>query len=204
MSLALRILLLVIMLSVMTVAFHTSTIRRSSRLFMSKVDLSSPARVRFAPSPTGTLHVGGARTALYNWLIAKKTGGKFIIRVEDTDEARSTRESESSILNDIKWMNMEWDEGPEVDGGSIGPFGPYRQSERKSIYKEVADKLIADGVAYPCFCTAEELDKKREEAEAKGEDPKYDGTWRDADPAEVKAKIEAGELHLDYSTMPLR
>jgi hypothetical protein len=203
MSLALRILLLVIMLSVMTVAFHTSTIRRASRLFMSKVDLSSPARVRFAPSPTGTLHVGGARTALYNWLIAKKTGGKFIIRVEDTDEARSTRESESSILNDIKWMNMEWDEGPEVDGGSIGPFGPYRQSERKSIYKKVADKLIADGVAYPCFCTAEELDKKREEAEAKGEDPKYDGTWRDADPAEVKAKIEAGELHLDYSTMTL-
>lgn len=178
MSLSLRILLLVIMLSVMTMAFRTNTIRRTIRsLSMVKVDLSSPARVRFAPSPTGTLHVGGARTALYNWLIAKKTGGKFIIRVEDTDEARSTRESETSILNDIKWMNMGWDEGPELEDSGGGPFGPYRQSERKSIYKTVADKLIADGVAYPCFCSAEELDKKREEAEAKGEDPKYDGTY---------------------------
>merc|ERR1711871_1820397 len=116
-------------------------------------------------------------------------GGKFIIRVEDTDEARSTKESEKMILDDISWMQMKWDEGPEIDG----PFGPYRQSERKDIYKEVADKLISQGMAYPCFCTPEELDKKREEAEAAGVDPKYDGTWRDADPEEVKKKMDAGE-----------
>ena len=92
-------------------------------------DAESPVRVRFAPSPTGQLHLGGARTALFNWLLAKKTNGQFLIRVEDTDEARSTRESEESILNDIKWLNMDWDEGPNIEG----PFGPYRQSERKDI-----------------------------------------------------------------------
>lgn len=137
----------------------------------------------------GSLHVGGARTALFNWLLAKKTGGKFLIRVEDTDEARSTRESEEMILADIEWMKMNWDEGPKIGG----PHGPYRQSERKDIYKKFADQLIAEGKAYRCFCSEEELDKKREEAEAKGLDPKYDGTWRDADPAEVQKKLDAGE-----------
>ena len=149
----------------------------------------APVRVRFAPSPTGSLHVGGARTALFNWLIARKTNGSFIIRVEDTDEARSTRASEASILNDLKWMNLNWDEGPEIDG----PFGPYRQSERKDIYKKVADKLIAEGKAYRCFCSEEELDTKRAAAEAAGLDPKYDGTWRDADPAEIQKKLDNGD-----------
>ena len=169
----------------------SSNIRSISR-FNRKNDLKmsmSPVRVRFAPSPTGSLHVGGARTALFNWLLAKKTGGKFLIRVEDTDEARSTRESEEMILGDIQWMKMNWDEGPNVGG----PHGPYRQSERKDIYKKFADQLIAEGKAYRCFCSEEELDKKREEAEAKGLDPKYDGTWRDADPAEVQKKLDAGE-----------
>lgn len=151
----------------------------------------SPVRVRFAPSPTGSLHVGGARTALFNWLLAKKTGGKFIIRVEDTDEARSTRESEASILSDIKWMKMDWDEGPEING----PHGPYRQSERKDIYKKFAEQLIADGKAFRCFCTEEELDQKRAAAEAAGLDPKYDGTWRNADPAEVQKRLDAGEQY---------
>ena len=149
----------------------------------------APVRVRFAPSPTGSLHVGGARTALFNWLIARKTNGSFIIRVEDTDEARSTRASEASILNDLKWMNLNWDEGPEIDG----PFGPYRQSERKDIYKKVADKLIAEGKAYRCFCSEEELDTKRAAAEAAGLDPKYDGTWRNADPAEIQKKLDNGD-----------
>lgn len=151
----------------------------------------SPVRVRFAPSPTGSLHVGGARTALFNWLLAKKTKGKFIIRVEDTDEARSTRESESSILADLKWMNMSWDEGPEIGG----PHAPYRQSERKDIYKRFAEQLIADGKAYRCFCTEEELDKKREEAEAAGLDPKYDGTWARASPEEVQKRLDNKELY---------
>lgn len=147
-----------------------------------------PVRVRFAPSPTGSLHVGGARTALFNWLLARKTKGTFVIRVEDTDEARSTRESERSILNDLRWLLLDWDEGPEVGG----PYGPYRQSERKDIYIAAAEKLIQEGKAYRCFCTEEELEEKRLAAEAKGEDPKYDGTWRDADPALVEEMLRKG------------
>eukprot|EP00595_Chromulina_sp_UTEXLB2642_P000198 CAMPEP_0196762374 /NCGR_PEP_ID=MMETSP1095-20130614/1794_1 /TAXON_ID=96789 ORGANISM="Chromulina nebulosa, Strain UTEXLB2642" /NCGR_SAMPLE_ID=MMETSP1095 /ASSEMBLY_ACC=CAM_ASM_000446 /LENGTH=554 /DNA_ID=CAMNT_0042113087 /DNA_START=110 /DNA_END=1774 /DNA_ORIENTATION=+ len=151
--------------------------------------INQPVRVRFAPSPTGTLHVGGARTALFNWLLARKTKGTFIIRVEDTDEARSTRKSEESILNDLKWMNLQWDEGPIVGG----KCEPYRQSERKPIYKKYAEQLIEQGFAFRCFCTEEELDLKRQEAEAAGLDPKYDGTWRDADPKEVQRRLDNGE-----------
>ena len=156
---------------------------------MSIQEISEPVRVRFAPSPTGTLHVGGARTALFNWLLAKKTNGKFIIRVEDTDEARSTRESEDSILNDLRWMNLNWDEGPDIGG----PYGPYRQSERKEIYQKVGNDLISRGIAYPCFCTEEELEEKRLKAEAEGRAPQYDGTWRDADPEIVKTKLQNNE-----------
>ncbi len=111
--------------------------------------------MRFAPSPTGNLHVGGARTALFNWLYAKKTGGKFILRVEDTDLARSTRASEEAMIRDLKWLGLNWDEGPDVGG----PHGPYRQSERTDIYKSYADKLVAQGNAYPCFCSDEELEQ---------------------------------------------
>ena len=114
-----------------------------------------PVRVRFAPSPTGNLHVGGARTALFNWLYAKRTGGKLILRVEDTDLARSTRASEEMMIRDLKWLGLTWDEGPDVGG----PFGPYRQSERTDIYKSYVDKLVEAGVAYPCFCSDEELDQ---------------------------------------------
>eukprot|EP00752_Nemacystus_decipiens_P005945 g5369.t1 len=145
-------------------------------------------RVRFAPSPTGTLHVGGARTALFNFLQAKNAGGRFILRIEDTDEARSSRESEESMLADLRWLGLDWDEGPDKGG----EFGPYRQSERGDIYKQMADKLVETGWAYPCFCTEEELIAKREQAGNKNEAPQYDGTWRDADPAEVKAKMDAG------------
>lgn len=161
----------------------------SRTMFMAKSPSLAPVRVRFAPSPTGSLHVGGARTALFNWLLAKKTKGTFIVRVEDTDEARSTRESENMILGDLRWMNMGWDEGPEVEG----PYGPYRQSERKEIYKKYADQLIASGKAFRCFCTEEELNKKREAAEAAGLDPKYDGMWRNADPAEIQKKLDNGD-----------
>lgn len=158
-----------------------------TRIF-SGVSITAPVKVRFAPSPTGSLHVGGARTALFNWLLAKQTKGKFVIRVEDTDVERSTRASEESILADIKWLNMHWDEGPGVEG----PCGPYRQSERKHIYQECAEKLIAEGHAYRCFCTEEELEQKRAEAEAAGIDPKYDGTWRDRDPAEIQKMLDEG------------
>lgn len=159
---------------------------------------SLPVRVRFAPSPTGSLHVGGARTALYNWLLAKKTGGTFIIRVEDTDEARSTRESEKSILDDLRWLTLSWDEGPEVEG----PHSPYRQSERKHIYREAAERLMAAGHAYRCFCTEEELEQKRLAAESKNETFRYDETWRDADPQLVQRYLEEGRPYTVRFRLP--
>lgn len=153
------------------------------------VSASSSVRVRFAPSPTGALHVGGARTALYNWLLARQTGGSFLVRVEDTDQARSTRESEEAVLGDLRWLGLNWDEGPEVGG----PCGPYRQSERSEPYQELAQRLVKEGSAYPCFCTEDELEAQRAKAEAEGRPPQYDGTWRDADPEEVEKRIKAGE-----------
>jgi len=119
-------------------------------------------RVRFAPSPTGHLHVGGARTAIFNWLYAKRHGGKFIIRVEDTDQARSTRESEEMVLDDLRWLALHWDEGP------------YRQSERLELYARLGRELIERGVAYRCYCTEEELEAKRKQAEIDGRPPHYD------------------------------
>ena len=133
-------------------------------------------RVRFAPSPTGHLHVGGARTAIFNWLYARRHSGAFIIRVEDTDQARSTRESETMVLEDLQWLGLKWDEGPDADG----PHTPYRQSERTHIYGAVGQQLIERGVAYRCYCTEEELEAKRKQAEADGRPPHYDlKCWRE-------------------------
>jgi nondiscriminating glutamyl-tRNA synthetase len=129
-------------------------------------------RVRFAPSPTGHLHVGGARTAIFNWLYAKHHGGTFLLRVEDTDQARSTRESEAMVLDDLRWLGLAWDEGPDVGG----PHAPYRQSERVETYGGVALDLMERGVAYRCYCSEEELEAKRKEAEAEGRPPHYDLT----------------------------
>jgi glutamyl-tRNA synthetase len=148
-------------------------------------------RVRFAPSPTGSLHVGGARTALFNWLLARKTKGAFLVRVEDTDEARSTRESEESILNDLTWLNLNWDEGPNIGG----PHAPYRQSERKDIYQKYAQQLVAGGHAYPCFCSEGELEEKKKFVEDRGGIFRYDGTWRNADADEVKKRLDRGDPH---------
>ncbi len=125
-------------------------------------------RVRFAPSPTGHLHVGGARTAIFNWLYAKHHRGTFIIRVEDTDQARSTRESETMVLDDLRWLGLQWDEGPDAGG----PHAPYRQSERN--YIDVAKELIERDIAYRCYCSEEELELKRKAAEAEGRPPHYD------------------------------
>ena len=134
-------------------------------------------RLRFAPSPTGYLHIGGVRTALFNWLWAKKMGGTFILRIEDTDQERSTPENEEIILRDLRWLGLTWDEGPEIGG----PSGPYKQMERLSIYKEHAEKLIERGGAYRCYCTKDELDVQRKALSAR--DPKaqfrYPGTCRD-------------------------
>jgi len=144
-------------------------------------------RVRFAPSPTGYLHVGGARTAIFNYLFARHNSGTFILRIEDTDVERSTRASELSLLEDLRWLGLDWDEGPDVGG----PFGPYRQSERMGIYRGIADKLIAGRHAYPCFCTEAELESKRAEMEARHEAPHYDGTCRDLSAADIAAKRAA-------------
>lgn len=132
-------------------------------------------RVRFAPSPTGFLHVGGARTALFNWLFAKHNKGKFILRIEDTDAARSTKEAEEQILDALKWLGLDWDEGPLVGG----PHEPYYQSQRMEIYKKFIAQLLNEGKAYPCYCTSEELDVRREDMKKKGEVPRYDGRCRD-------------------------
>jgi glutamyl-tRNA synthetase len=145
-------------------------------------------RVRFAPSPTGYLHVGGARTAIFNYLFARHHGGTFVLRVEDTDADRSTLESEQGLLADLRWLGLDWDEGPDVGG----PHGPYRQSERMATYREVTDRLVAGGHAYPCFCTEDELELKREEAIASSRAPQYDGTCRNLSAAEVAAKRAAG------------
>jgi glutamyl-tRNA synthetase len=129
--------------------------------------MSDPIKVRFAPSPTGFLHIGGVRTALFNWLFARHHGGKFVLRIEDTDHERSTEESITEILESMKWLGLDWDEGP------------YRQTERQEIYSQKVDQLFKEGKAYPCYCTPEELDRKRNEAQKKGLKPKYDGTCRE-------------------------
>ncbi len=133
-------------------------------------------RVRFAPSPTGYLHIGGVRTALFNWLWARKNKGTFVLRIEDTDQERSTAASEQVILDSLSWLGIDWDEGP----GKGGSYGPYKQMERLPLYKEHAEKLISAGKAYRCYCTKEELDRQR--AELKAKDPKasfrYPGTCR--------------------------
>jgi nondiscriminating glutamyl-tRNA synthetase len=140
----------------------------------------SDVRVRFAPSPTGYLHVGGARTALFNFLYARNEGGTFILRIEDTDVERSSPELEAALLEDMRWLGLDWDEGP----GNGGSKGPYRQSERIDIYREYAEELVAAGAAFPCFCSDEELESKREQSRRDGLPPRYDGTCRELSEAE--------------------
>ncbi len=141
-------------------------------------------RVRFAPSPTGWLHVGGARTAYFNWLFARQHGGAFVLRIEDTDVERSSAESEGGVLDDLRWLGLEWDEGPDRGG----PHGPYRQSERLALYRERAERLVAQGAAYPCFCTDAELEERRKASLAAGRPPHYDGRCRGLSPAERDAR----------------
>ncbi|WII71660.1 glutamate--tRNA ligase [Bdellovibrio sp. 22V] len=155
--------------------------------------ISPHPRVRFAPSPTGYLHVGGARTALYNYLFAKKNGGEFILRIEDTDEARSTEESLRGVVDDLVWLNLLWDEGVDPKTlKDVGPMGPYRQSERQDIYKKFADQLLNAGKAYYCFLTDEEIEKQREEAKAAGRSPHVNSPYQDWDLQKALAHIEKG------------
>ena len=145
-------------------------------------------RVRFAPSPTGLLHVGNARTALFNFLFARQNGGAFILRLEDTDRERSRAEAEKTILEDLRWLGLEWDEGPDLPGSR----GPYRQSERSEIYRRYAEELLKKGFAYRCYCTPEELEEKRKRSLAKGIPPMYDGRCRHLKPEEEQTLIQSG------------
>ena len=161
---------------------------------------SSSIRVRFAPSPTGYLHVGGARTALFNWLYARQQGGTFVLRIEDTDVERSSWEMVEGILASLRWLGLDWDEGPEVGG----PHAPYFQSERLDRYRAVADALVAAGHAYKCYCDPDELKAAREAATARGEDGSYDrrclrrtveeiaALERDGRPAAIRFKVPPG------------
>ena len=146
-------------------------------------------RVRIAPSPTGTVHLGLCRTALFNWAYARKRGGKFVLRIEDTDKTRSTAESEAAILEGLRWLGVEWDEGPDKGG----PFEPYRQSERAAGHAEKAQGLLGSGHAYRCFCSTERLTEVREAQEKAKETPRYDGLCRSIDAAESDRRAAAGE-----------
>jgi nondiscriminating glutamyl-tRNA synthetase len=136
--------------------------------------MTPPVRVRFAPAPTGRLHIGNARTALFNYIFAKRYGGAFILRIEDTDLERSTEASIDHILEDLIWLGIHWDEGPDREG----PAGPYRQSLRSSLYRDYIEKLLQDEKIYKCFCSTERLEGLRKEQISKGEMPRYDGRCR--------------------------
>ncbi len=152
----------------------------------------SEVRVRFAPSPTGHMHLGSARTALYDYLFARKTGGKFILRIEDTDRNRLVPGAEEELIEGMHWLGMEWEEGPDIGG----PYGPYRQSARREIYLEYAQKLIESGQAYYCFCSPERLEQIRKQKQANKELPHYDGTCRRIDPQEAENRVKNGESHV--------
>ncbi|KAG9149890.1 hypothetical protein Leryth_020255 [Lithospermum erythrorhizon] len=164
-------------------------IGRSSSTSVVATSLETPeVRVRFAPSPTGNLHVGGARTALFNYLFARSKGGKFVLRIEDTDLERSTKESEEAVLRDLSWLGLSWDEGPDVGGD----YGPYRQSERNALYKQFAEKLLQSGHVYRCFCSSQELENMKEIAKLKQLPPVYTGKWATANEEEVQEELSKG------------
>lgn len=160
---------------------------------MSWQRISPKVRTRFAPSPTGYLHVGGARTALYSYLFAKNQGGEFILRIEDTDEARSTEASLKMVIQDLQWLELKWDEGPHPETlADMGPHGPYKQSQRQNIYKAEAQKLIDSGKAYYCFLTDQEIEAQREKALQQGRPPHVNSPYADWSLAQAKEKLAAG------------
>ncbi len=159
---------------------------------------SREVRVRFAPSPTGELHVGNIRTALFDWAYARHTGGKFIFRIEDTDTERVTPEYIQAAINTLKWLGLDWDEGPEVGG----PHGPYLQSERLEIYAEWASKFLAQGDAYHCYCSAEELEAVREAQRKANQAPGYNGHCRDLSSQQIDEYKAEGRLPVVRMRMP--
>lgn len=157
-----------------------------------------PARTRIAPSPTGHMHLGTARTALYDYLLAKKTGGQFILRIEDTDVSRTLPGAEQEIIDGLRWLGLNYDEGPDIGG----PHGPYRQTERREIYQAHIKTLINNGNAYPCFCTPARLESVRQEQQKRKENPHYDGTCRVLSPDEAARRVANGEKYIVRFKMP--
>ncbi len=151
-----------------------------------------PVRVRFAPSPTGRTHLGSGRTALYNYLLARQTGGQFLLRIEDTDQKRYVPEAEQELMESLRWLGLEWDEGPDVGG----PYGPYRQTERKEIYLEYAKQLIEKDKAYYCFCSPERLARLREQQMSSKQPTMYDGLCRKLTPEDAWRRVRQGEPHV--------
>ena len=164
---------------------------------------NNKVRVRFAPSPTGQLHIGNVRTALFNWLFARQKGGTFVLRIEDTDVERSEARYETQLMEDMKWLGLDWDEGPDVGG----PYPPYRQSDKMDVYRGYAERLIKEGKAYYCFCSAEELEREREQALKEQRQPIYSGKCRNIDPVEAERRRIAGEaaaIRLKIPEHPIR
>jgi len=157
-----------------------------------------PVRTRFAPSPTGRMHIGNARSALYPYLLARRTGGTFILRIEDTDQKRYDPDAERELIDGLHWLGMDYDEGPDIGG----PNGPYRQTERREIYHEYGWRLVELGHAFPCFCTPERLEKVRQEQMANKQNPRYDGTCRNLDLEEARRRVKAGEKYVIRFKMP--
>ena len=155
-------------------------------------------RVRFAPSPTGALHIGGARTALFNWLFARSQGGKFILRIEDTDQARSTEHSESGIIEGLRWLGLDWDEGPGIGG----PYGPYRQSERFPLYKKYLKQLLDEGKAYYCFCSSEEIETQRKKAADQRIPYRYNRRCCSLSQEEIKKNLDEGRPYVIRLKVP--
>src|SRR3982751_4776843 len=151
-----------------------------------------PVRVRIAPSPTGDPHVGTAYIALFNYVFARHQGGKFVLRIEDTDQTRFRADSEQMIYDALRWTGLPWDEGPDIGG----PYGPYRQSERSAIYAEHAKILVDKGAAYPCFCTAERLEALKAAQRAEKKPPGYDGMCRRIAKDEAARRVGTGEKHV--------
>lgn len=162
------------------------------------MSISQPVRVRFAPSPTGRTHLGSGRTALYNYLLARQTGGTFILRIEDTDQKRYVPGAENELIDSLRWMGLDWDEGPDVGG----PNGPYRQTGRREIYQEHARWLVEHDHAYYCFCTPQRLEQVRQQQLKLKQNPRYDGTCRGLDPGEAAARAARGESHVVRFKMP--
>ncbi|MDQ3981127.1 MAG: glutamate--tRNA ligase family protein, partial [Actinomycetota bacterium] len=148
-------------------------------------------KTRLEPAPSGSIHVGNARTGLFSWLYAKHHGGAFVLRIADTDAKRVSEENYQAVLEDLRWLGLKWDEGPEVGG----PNGPYRQSERFDLYADKAKELVDKAYAYPCYCTPEELDAERKTAQAEGRAPGYSGRCRNLTEEQRKAFEAEGRTH---------